>query len=241
MSWSKPLSNSASILVVEDEAFTRQLVSVALQATGYRVSDAADGESALRAARDEQPDLALLDVKLPGIDGWELCRRLRETRELPVIFLTALGDDEDIVKGLRAGGDDYLVKPFSPAVLVARVEAVLRRTAGPRAQTLTLGALNVDLGSGKVERDGRTITLTATELKILTTLARQPGTMVSAQQLVAEIQGHHITEREARPLMKVHVRNLRQKIEETPEQPRHIITVRGLGYMLNRRLTERAP
>jgi len=231
--------NAASILVVEDEAFTRQLVRVALQATGYRVSDAADAEAALRAASDERPDLALLDVKLPGMDGWELCRRLREAQELPVIFLTALGDDEYVVKGLRAGGDDYLVKPFSPAVLVARVEAVLRRAAGPRTQTMTLGDLTIDLTTGKIERDGRTIMLTATELKILTTLARQPGAMVSAQQLVAEIQGHHITEREARPLMKVHVRNLRQKIEESPEQPRHIITVRGLGYMFNRRLAER--
>ena len=235
------MSSPASILVVEDEAFTRQLVSVALQATGYRVSDAADGEAALRTASREHPDLALLDVKLPGMDGWELCRRLREAQELPVIFLTALGDDEHIVKGLRAGGDDYLVKPFSPAVLVARVEAVLRRAAGSRTQMLTLGDLAVDLASGKVERDGRSISLTATELKILTTLARRPGTMVSAQQLVAEIQGHHLTEREARPLMKVHVRNLRQKIEESPDQPRHIITVRGLGYMFNRRRSERSP
>ncbi|MGE3268948.1 MAG: response regulator [Chloroflexota bacterium] len=234
------MSKHTSILVVEDEAFTRQLISVALQATGYRVLDAADGESALLAMERERPDLALLDVRLPGIDGWELCRRLRESREMPIIFLTALGDDEDIVKGLRAGGDDYLVKPFSPAVLVAHVEAVLRRTAGPAPQKIELGDLTVDLASGAVERDGRTLHLTATELRILSTLARRPGVMISAQQLIAEIQGLHLTDREARPLVKVHVRNLRQKIEEFPEQPRHVITVRGMGYMFNRRRADQA-
>lgn len=234
------MTGPLSILVVEDEAFTRQLICVALQATGYTVRDAPDAESALQLAAEERPDLALLDVRLPGMDGWELCSRLRESQELPVIFLTALGDDEHIVKGLRAGGDDYLVKPFSPAVLIARVEAVMRRAAGPRSHQMQLGNMTVDLASGRVERDGRAVTLTATELRILSALARRPGVMISAQQLVAEIQGHHIPEREARPLMKVHVRNLRMKIEEFPDQPRHIITVRGLGYMFNRRLADHA-
>jgi DNA-binding response OmpR family regulator len=222
-----------AILLVEDENFTRELVSVTLQGAGYRVIAVADGESAVRELDRQYPDLAILDVRLPGMDGWELCQQLRTRADVPVIFLTSLRDDEYVVKGLRAGGDDYLVKPFSPLVLVAHVEAVLRRsTGGPAAEPVRLPGLAIDLVKQTVQRDGQGVHLTATELRILLALARRRGQTLSARQLLSDANDYHVTEREARPIVKVHVRNLRQKIEEEPDAPRHVLTVRGLGYML---------
>ena len=224
---------SHAILLVEDEHFTRELVSMALQGAGYRVTAVADGEAALREIDRQRPDLAILDVRLPGMDGWELCQQFRSRMDVPVIFLTSLRDDEYVVKGLRAGGDDYLVKPFAPLVLVAHVEAVLRRAGGSTtAAPVRLPGLTIDLARGNVERDGCTVHLTATELRMLSALARHRGTTLTARQLLSDANGYAVTEREARPVVKVHVRNLRQKLEPEPEAPRHVLTVRGLGYML---------
>lgn len=223
-----------AILIVEDENFTRELISVALQGAGYRVTAVGDAEAALRVLERQVPDLAILDVRLPGMDGWDLCQQLRARGDFPVIFLTSLRDDEYVVKGLRAGGDDYLVKPFSPLVLVAHVEAVLRRTSGAAAtHPMELPGLTIDPARSRVERDGTRVHLTATELKILAALARHRGTTLSARQLLSDANGYHVTEKEARPVVKVHVRNLRQKIEPVPEEPRYVLTVRGLGYMLS--------
>ncbi len=222
-----------SILLVEDETFTRELVSVALQGAGYRTVAVSDAEAALRSLDRQYPDLAVLDVRLPGMNGLDLCQQIRLRADVPVIFLTALGDDDDIVKGLRSGGDDYLIKPFSPLVLVAHVEAVLRRASGrSTVQPVRLPGLTIDLVQSTVEHDGHPVHLTATEFRILAALARHPGTTLTARQLLSDANGYYVTEPEARPVVKVHIRNLRQKIEDDPQQPRFVMTVRGLGYML---------
>ena len=232
---------SQSVLLVEDESFTRELVSMALQGAGYQTIAVNDAETALRAIERQYPDIAILDVRLPGMDGMSLCQELRSQADFPVIFLTSLRDDEHIVKGLRAGGDDYLVKPFSPLVLVAHVEAVLRRAAGASAsQPVRLPGLTIDLIHSNVEREGHKVRLTATEFRILAALTRHRGVTLSARQLLTDVSGYSVTEQEARPLVKVHVRNLRQKIEPTPEEPRYVLTIRGQGYMLCPAIAESA-
>jgi DNA-binding response OmpR family regulator len=179
-------------------------------------------------------DLAVLDVGLPDMSGWQLCEQVRSTLDLPILFLTARRSETDIVRGLRVGADDYLVKPFAPAVLAARVEAILRRV-GPRteAEPVCLPGLTIDVGRGTVLRDDVPVALTASELRILATLARQQGGVADARQLALEAQGYDLSKVEASRLIKVHVSNLRQKLEPDPRIPRYILTVRGIGYRLN--------
>ncbi len=231
-----PLCNvrARSVLVVEDEAFTRELISTSLRRAGYRVIAVEDGASALRVIRGGAPDIAILDVGLPDMNGWQLCEQVRTSVDLPVLFLTARRSETDIVRGLRSGADDYLVKPFAPAVLAARVEAILRR-AGPRtmAQPVNLPGLTIDVGRGTVSRDNVPVQLTASELRILATLAREQGAVADARQLALEAQGYDLSKSEASKLIKVHVSNLRQKLEPDPKNPRYILTVRGIGYRLN--------
>jgi len=223
-----------SVLVVEDEAFTRELVSTTLRRAGYRVIAVEDGATALRTLANDKLDIAVLDVGLPDMTGWQLCEQVRAAVDLPVLFLTARRSETDIVRGLRVGADDYLVKPFAPAVLAARVEAILRR-AGPRAvaQPVCVRGLTIDVGRGSVLRDNVPIPLTASELRILATLARERGGVADARQLALEAQGYHLSKAEASKLIKVHVSNLRQKIEPDPKNPQYILTVRGIGYRLN--------
>ena len=223
-----------SVLVVEDEAFTRELISTSLRRAGYRVVAVEDGASALRVVRDGALDIAVLDVGLPDMNGWQLCEQVRAEVDLPILFLTARRGETDIVRGLRVGADDYLVKPFAPAVLAARVEAILRR-AGPRAvaQPVNLPGLSIDIGRGSVTRDDLPVALTASELRILATLAREQGGVADARQLALEAQGYDLSKSEASKLIKVHVSNLRQKLEPDPKNPRYILTVRGIGYRLN--------
>ena len=223
-----------TVLLVEDEAFTRQLVSAALGTAGYRVTAVGDAAAAIKSARSILPDIAILDVGLPDMSGWQLCERLRAEDSVPVLFLTARASDSDIVRGLRVGADDYLVKPFSPAVLVARVEAVLRRsTRRPAGRAIRLPGLTIDVGRASVERDGTSVSLTASELRILAALTQQPGSVLDARQLALATQGYDLPHGEASRLIKVHISNLRQKLEPDPKRPSYILTVRGVGYRLN--------
>jgi DNA-binding response OmpR family regulator len=223
-----------TVLVVEDEAFTRQLVCVALGTAGYEVTAVGSAAAALDALRTVKPDIAILDVGLPDMTGWQLCERLRADGDLPVLFLSAHARDIDIVRGLRVGADDYLVKPFSPAVLIARVEAVLRRaTQRPVSRAVQLPGLTIDVGRATVERDRAQVALTASELRILAALSQEPGTVLDARQLALATQGYDLPRGEASRLIKVHISNLRQKLEPDPKRPSYILTVRGIGYRLN--------
>lgn len=223
------------VLVVEDEDHVRELVSYALQGAGYRVKEVASGEAALCEVDQMAPDLIVLDLRLPGIDGWEVCRRVRERSNVPILILTALTEDESLVKGLRLGADDYLGKPFSPVVLTARVQALLRRAGNPSIQhRVLLRGLTIDLSSAEVRRDDEPVHLTPTEFRLLASMARRPGQVIGPGELMRLAQGYELPEREAYEIVKVHVRHLRRKIEPKSDQPRFVLTVRGMGYMLNR-------
>jgi two-component system response regulator MtrA len=224
------------VLVVEDEAHVRELVSYTLQGAGYRVEAVQNGALALEAARRAPPDLVVLDIRLPDLDGWEVCSRLRAESEVPILIMTALADDESLVKGLRLGADDYVSKPFSPLVLAARVQALLRRAA-PKTQTrlIELHGLTLDLASAEVRRGDTVVHLTPTEFRLLAALARRPGQVVSPSELMRLAQGYDVPERDAQEIVKVHVRHLRHKIEPQLDHPRYVLTVRGMGYMLNRK------
>ena len=223
------------VLVVEDEPHVRELVSYTLQGAGYRVRSVADGETALLETRHAAPDLVVLDIRLPGIDGWEVCRQIRQESNVPILMMTALAEDESMVKGLHLGADDYVAKPFSPVVLAARVQALLRRatqTAKPRL--IKMRGLTIDLASAQVDRDGEMVHLTPTEFRLVAALARRPGQVVASRELLRIAQGHDASERESQEIVKVHIRHLRLKIEPQIDRPRYVLTVRGMGYMLNR-------
>jgi DNA-binding response OmpR family regulator len=223
------------VLVVEDEANVRELVSYTLQGAGYRVRAVGDGESALDELRRTSADLVVLDIRLPGMDGWEVCRRVRQQSNVPILMMTALGEDESLVKGLRLGADDYLPKPFSPMVLAARVQALLRR-AGPASaqQMVVLRGLTINMAGAEVRSGEKVVHLTPTEFRLLAALARRIGEVVGPRELMRLAQGYDVPEREAQEIVKVHMRNLRHKIEPDVEHPRYVLTVRGMGYMLNR-------
>ncbi|GAB4277482.1 MAG: response regulator transcription factor [Coriobacteriia bacterium] len=221
----------AKVLVVDDEANIRELVSVYLVAAGHSVETAEDGPSALEVFRRSEPDLVVLDLMLPGLDGREVCRRIREESTIPVIMLTARDADVDKVELLDAGADDYVTKPFSPPELMARVRAVLRR-AGAKAtgggDVLEHGGLVVDLPGREVTLDGSPVTLTAKEFDLLTTLMSRPGVVFSRQQLLDAVWGfaEYVDQRG----VDVHIRHLRQKLGDDASAPRFIETVRGAGY-----------
>src|SRR5215831_2746812 len=188
---------SELVLVVEDEAHVRELVSYTLQGAGYRVRSVADGESALVETRQAAPDLVVLDIRLPGIDGWEVCRQIRQESNVPILMMTALAEDESLVKGLRLGADDYVAKPFSPVVLAARVQALLRRaTQTEKPRLITMRGLTIDLASAQVMRDGEVVHLTPTEFRMIATLARRPGQVVAARELLRIAQGHDSSDRD---------------------------------------------
>jgi DNA-binding response OmpR family regulator len=217
-----------SILVVEDEKKIADITSAYLERDGFTVTHADTGERALSLLKNNY-DLIVLDLMLPDMDGEEICAMLRQDSDVPIIMLTAKSAEEDRVKGLGIGADDYVVKPFSPRELVARVNALLRRTKkASKAMSFNSGALVINLESHEVLRDGAPVTLTPTEFRILQVLAERPQAVLSRLQLVNVVQGYDFEGYER--TIDAHVKNLRQKIEKAPRQPEFIKTVYSLGY-----------
>ena len=221
------------ILAVDDEARYLEIIRFNLDTAGYRVSCAASGEEALDRLAAEEADLIVLDVMLPGIDGFEVCRRVREQSSCPIIMLTAKGAEEDKVRGLRLGADDYVTKPFSAQELLARVEAVLRRARVPEAgeqepPAITLGDLVIDQRAKRVTVAGREVRLSPTEYRLLTCMALRPGVVLSRDALLTQVWGDAYKGEDE--ILRVALWRLRHKLEDDP--PRYIVTRPGLGYML---------
>jgi DNA-binding response OmpR family regulator len=217
----------ATVLLVEDDPAARQGLELALRRLGYEVRLAETGEAALDGL-SETTDVVVLDVMLPGVDGFEVCRRLRRDSDVPVIMLTARGDDFDIVVGLEAGADDYVVKPVEPRVLDARIRAVLRRLARAGSPAETYGELVIDRGSLVVRRAGREVSLTPTELRLLLVLSGSPRQVFSREQLLDLVwEQDYLGDSR---LVDACVQRLRAKIETDTSEPRYIQTVRGFGY-----------
>jgi DNA-binding response OmpR family regulator len=220
----------ARVLVVDDDHTVREVVVSYLRAHQHDVLEAGDGEDALRLMREEPADLVVLDLMLPGIDGLEVCRRLREDGDVPIIMLTALGSEVDRVVGLELGADDYVSKPFSPRELALRVDSVLRRTgeSAPALPTvLTDGDLVVDSARHLVTRGEVPLALTAREFDLLRFLVAHPGTAFSRDDLLQQVWGWSIGDRST---VTVHVRRLREKVEKDPTHPERLLTVWGVGY-----------
>ncbi|MDQ3177359.1 MAG: response regulator transcription factor [Actinomycetota bacterium] len=220
------------ILAVEDDERIRAALRMALEDEGWSVVEAESGEAAVELFDASLPDVVLIDIMLPGIDGFELCRTLRRSSDVPIIMVTARNDTHDVVAGLEAGADDYLTKPFAPKELSARIRAMLRRIR-PSAQShqrLTFGDLELIPEEGKVLRNGDEVHLTKTEFRLLCELADNPGKVFSRESLLDKVWGYDYFG-DGR-LVDVHVRRLRTKIELDPASPRHVVTVRGLGYRL---------
>ena len=218
------------ILLIEDDAHVREGLEIALRHLGHEVHTAADGETGVASVERSVPDAVVLDVMLPGADGFEVCRRLRVFSNVPIVMLTARSDDLDVVAGLEAGADDYLVKPVQPRVLEAKLKAVLRRAAptAPPGRPLVFGDLVVDRGSLVVTKSGRHLDLTPMELRLLLELTGKAGLVLSRQQLLASVWDQDYLG-DSR-LVDACVQRLRAKIEDVPADPRLLQTVRGFGY-----------
>lgn len=222
------MTSSPRILVVDDDHAIAEMVSIVLRGKGFDVVTASDGASALDAFPQVSPDVVLLDLMLPGMDGIEVCRRLRKESGVPIIMLTARSDTADIVEGLEAGADDYLTKPFEPDELVARIKARVRRSEGPAVEILTIGDLDIDVNGHEVRRGDQKISLTPLEFDLLSELARKPWQVFSREVLLRDVWGYrHAADTR---LVNVHVQRLRSKIEHDPENPKIVVTVRGVGY-----------
>jgi DNA-binding response OmpR family regulator len=222
----------ATVLVVDDEPIVREVVVRYLAREGHRTLEAGDGDAARGAIERSEPDLVVLDVMLPGTDGLELCRWIRATSELPVIMLTARGEEADRIVGLELGADDYVTKPFSPRELAARVRSVLRRAAqgGASDERIAFGEIELERATREVRRAGAELRLTAKEFDLLWFLASHPRHVFSRDQLMASVWGY--TAALDSGTVTVHVRRLREKIEAEPSEPRHLQTVWGVGYRL---------
>jgi DNA-binding response OmpR family regulator len=219
----------AAVLVVDDDATVREVVITYLTAAGHTVTSAADGQEALASADASPPELVVLDLMLPGIDGLEVCRRLRGHSDVPVIMLTAKGTVDDRVVGLELGADDYVTKPFSPRELVLRVDSVLRRTAEPTPAggPVTAGPIVVDPGARLVTKDGGRVPMTAREFDLLHHFVSHPGTVFSREELLRDVWGWSFGDDST---VTVHVRRLREKLEDDPTRPSRLVTVWGVGY-----------
>jgi two-component system alkaline phosphatase synthesis response regulator PhoP len=221
---------SPSVLVVDDE---RQIAAIArdyLTRAGFSVAVAADGPTGLEMARQKRPDLVVLDLGLPRLDGLEVARALRRESDVPIIMLTARVDEQDRLRGFEIGADDYMTKPFSPRELVARVSSVLRRARyDPERKTrFEVADLAIDSARMRVERDGQAIDLTATEFHLLAALARHPGRVFTRAQLLDAVRGAEVDSFER--AIDAHVKNIRRKLERDPHRPRYVLTVYGIGY-----------
>ena len=219
-----------TILIVDDEARIVKLVRDYLERAGFDVIAARDGETALTLAHVEQPDLIVLDLMLPGVDGLDICRRLRQESGVPIIMLTARVEEADRIVGLELGADDYVTKPFSPRELVARVRATLRRANGQMGPTTILRAGDVELDTASLTAvvAGEPVDLTSTEFQLLVTLVRQPGRIFSREQLLEAVHGVAFESYDRS--VDSHIKNIRRKIEPDPRKPRYIQTVYGVGY-----------
>jgi two-component system, OmpR family, response regulator MtrA len=218
---------SHKILVVDDDDALREMVGLVLSGAGYNPVFAADGNAAIDVFNDTQPDLVLLDIMLPGQSGIEVCEQLRALSGVPIIMLTAKGETDDVVRGLEAGADDYVVKPHNGAELLARIKARLRPLGGDGG-VLQIGSLSLDPMSFEVRRDGTPLSLTPLEFKLLHTLASKPQQVFSREMLLEQVWGYQY--KADTRLVNVHVQRLRSKVEVDPENPKIVMTVRGHGY-----------
>jgi len=227
-------ATTKSILVVDDEDTIREVIRRYLERDGFAVREAADGYAALEAIQDGPPDLIVLDLMLPGVDGLSITQQLRERHRIPIIMLTAKGETSDRIRGLDLGADDYMAKPFSPQELVSRVKAVLRRSSetaplpGLPGQVLAFDGLRLDEASRTVTLDGQDIPLTTKEFDLLWFFARHPHQVFTRTQLLDHVWGYEFYGDPS--TVTVHIRRLREKIERDPSQPRYVLTVWGIGY-----------
>ncbi len=214
--------------MVDDDTALAEMLGIVLRGEGFEPVFCADGSGALEVFRATRPDLVLLDLMLPGHDGIEVCRQIRSESGVPIVMLTAKTDTVDVVLGLESGADDYVVKPFKPKELVARVRARLRRTDEPSQEQLEIGDLSIDVAGHAIRRDGKMISLTPLEFDLLVALARKPWQVFTREVLLEQVWGYrHAADTR---LVNVHVQRLRSKVEADPERPEIVVTVRGVGY-----------
>ena len=216
------------VLVVDDDLALAEMLGIVLRGEGFEPSFVHDGDKALEAFRETRPDLVLLDLMLPGADGIDVCRQIRAESGVPIVMLTAKSDTVDVVLGLESGADDYIVKPFKPKELVARIRARVRRTEAEPAEQLAIGDVTIDVPAHQVMRDGEQIALTPLEFDLLVALARKPRQVFTREVLLEQVWGYrHAADTR---LVNVHVQRLRSKVERDPEHPEVVLTVRGVGY-----------
>lgn len=216
------------VLVIDDDLALAEMLGIVLRGEGFDPVFCADGAQALQAFRDTRPDVVLLDLMLPGMDGVDICRLIRAESGTPIVMLTAKNDTIDVVLGLESGADDYIVKPFKPKELVARLRARMRRTEEPAAESLTICDISIDVAGHSVKRGETIVNLTPLEFDLLVCLARKPWQVFSREALLQDVWGYrHAADTR---LVNVHVQRLRAKIEHDPEKPEIVLTVRGVGY-----------
>ena len=222
------LSMKARVLVVDDDPALAEMLTIVLRGEGFDTAVVADGARALPALRELKPDLVLLDLMLPGMNGIDVCKAIRSESGVPIVMLTAKSDTVDVVLGLESGADDYVVKPFKPKELVARVRARLRRTDEPSPESLDIGDVAIDVAGHVVRRGDEVISLTPLEFDLLVALARKPWQVFTREVLLEQVWGYrHAADTR---LVNVHVQRLRSKVEHDPESPEIVVTVRGVGY-----------
>ena len=219
---------TARILVVDDDVALAEMISIVLRGEGYVPIQAFDGKEALDLFPDAKPDLVLLDVMLPGLDGIQVCSAIREMSGVPVIMLTAKGDTTDVVRGLESGADDYVVKPFNPKELVARIRTRLRPTSASVARVILVGDVTIDVPAHEVTRGESRVNLTPLEFEVLVTLALKPEQVFTREMLLEQVWGYHY--KADTRLVNVHVQRLRAKVEQDPDNPVIVQTIRGVGY-----------
>lgn len=216
------------VMVVDDDQDLAEMLGIVLTSEGYEVNLINRGDEVISAFESQTPDLVLLDIMLPGIDGVEVCKKIREKSMVPIVMLTAKGETQDVVSGLEAGADDYMVKPFNPQELVARLKVRMRRSGAVSNSGLRIGNIEIDQVSHTILCEGKTVPLTRLEFDLIVALAKEPGRVFTRESLLSEVWGY-------RPatdtrLVNVHIQRLRAKVEKDPEDPKIILTVRGVGY-----------